>query len=193
MHWELTKIQARPGASWQVLTAVADLLNKNQDKKSRLWTTEIGDINEVVVLRRIEQGARTPLAEDRRLLTETSRLTKAAHSLICETFPDTSVEDTAAGPICEMRTYEFRASSTEELVKAWAAPLKRRCTLSPALAVMMTIEGDPRRLIHFWTYRSLEERMALRREAAAPGYWPPPGGRERWIDQTTAILIPANI
>lgn len=194
MRFELTKVQTRVGASRQVLAAILGILKEDRELCVGIWSTEIGDINELVILMEHPDSSKPALADDHRWIGEVGNLAKAAESLLCEAFPGAAVtRETQAAAICEMRTYDFRPSSMKELLATWTEPLTRRVALSPALAVMTTVHGDPRKLIHFWTYRSFEERMAMRKEASTKGYWPPPGGADRWLNQTTAILVPEEV
>ena len=44
--------------------------------------------------------------------------------------------------------------------------------------------------MHIWAYKSLDERIAIRKKAAAEGIWPPPGDSPV-VKQETKILLAA--
>jgi hypothetical protein len=45
--------------------------------------------------------------------------------------------------------------------------------------------------MHIWAYKSLDERMAVRKKATVDGLWPPPGDSPV-LKQETKILLAAG-
>ena len=98
----------------------------------------------------------------------------------------------AHGPFYEMRSYLIQSGRMEQTRKRWAAALAERVSRSPLLAVMECDLGTASKLVHFWPYKSLDERWAIRSKAVQDGIWPPKGGAaEEVISQENKILIPA--
>jgi hypothetical protein len=44
--------------------------------------------------------------------------------------------------------------------------------------------------MHIWAYKSLDERVAIRKKATSEGIWPPPGDSPA-VKQETKILLAA--
>ena len=68
-----------------------------------------------------------------------------------------------------------------------------RGKLSPLAIVMYALDGAPR-FTHIWPFRDVNERSAIRAEAAKIGIWPPKGGPE-WLtgDMRSTIALPTAI
>ena len=52
--------------------------------------------------------------------------------------------------------------------------------------------GDVNSYVHIWAYKSLDQRMQIRADAAKKGVWPPPGSADRLFTQESKILMPAS-
>ena len=112
---------------------------------------------------------------------------------IFEPWPDAPLLTPGAhGPFYEMRSYLIQAGRMEQTRERWAGALAERVARSPLLAVMHCELESASKLVHFWPYKSLDERWAIRSKAVQDGIWPPKGGAaEEVISQENRILIPA--
>jgi NIPSNAP len=96
------------------------------------------------------------------------------------------------GPYFELRYYTVRSGRMPELRKAWEANIGERAKMSPVVFAGPVDHGVANGFVHLWAYKSLDQRMQIRAEAAKKGVWPPPGSAERVFTQETKILMPAS-
>lgn len=100
------------------------------------------------------------------------------------------------GPFYEIRTYTHGPVGLDETEAAWGKVMPQRREISPVLSVMASIEEGPRKMMHVYPYRSIEERQKARAAASKAGIWPPPGGsvhltglsNELWIANAASDL-----
>lgn len=141
------------------------------------WTTELGDLNRILVLQGFADDAASD-AERRRALDSTDPYGCAAQMTAmsvdrCLPFPGSPpIVPGAHGPVYEVRTYTLRPGALPTLLAAWTPMLPTRMAHSPLTVAMHTLDGAPR-IVHIWPYRDLVERARLRGEAVAKGIWPP--------------------
>ena len=74
------------------------------------------------------------------------------------------------------------------LAARWKEHLAARTKLSPLVGVFTSDVGGLNQWMHIWAYKSLDERMAVRKKATAEGIWPPPGDSPA-LRQETKILL----
>jgi hypothetical protein len=84
------------------------------------------------------------------------------------------LEPSQHGPYFEMRSYTLRAGGVPEMAAKWEKHLAPRLELSPLIGVYTSDIGGLNQWIHIWAYKSLDERMAVRRTMQETGVWPPP-------------------
>ena len=97
------------------------------------------------------------------------------------------------GPFYEMRNYHIQKGRMDQTRARWDGALAERTSRSPLLSIMECELESSHKLVHFWPYKSLDERWAVRSKAVADGIWPPKGGdSEEVISQENKILIPAS-
>jgi hypothetical protein len=80
------------------------------------------------------------------------------------------------------------------MAENWAKHLPARLKLSPLIGVFHSDLGHLNQWVHIWAYKSLDERVAVRKKALDEGIWPPPSTPERpspSIRQETKILLAA--
>ncbi len=77
------------------------------------------------------------------------------------------------------------------IVKRWEGAIEGRLALSPVAALMYSDVGPLNKFVHIWPYESLDQRMAIRKQAVDTGVWPPPGGPDLLVSQDNKILLPA--
>jgi|HubBroStandDraft_6_1064221.scaffolds.fasta_scaffold347582_2 hypothetical protein len=199
MLYELAKLTLQIGSTPRALAGIKDFVTDKSAKGTLLgcWASEIGELNQVAVLR--------GFSDVEALRVERKRVLESSNPFGCldlltrlETdsyapFPDVPpVEIGAFGPIYEIRTYMLKPGRLPQTIAAWRAALPARLALSRNLIVMHTIDGPPR-FTHIWPYASLEQRAAIRAKSVSTGVWPPKGGAEHLAVMTNGIWLPTEI
>jgi hypothetical protein len=77
------------------------------------------------------------------------------------------------------------------VISNWSAAVPERAKRSPLAMAMHTDLGPLNRFVHIWPYKDLNERAAVRGQAAKDGIWPPKGGEGTLMVQENKICIPA--
>jgi len=95
----------------------------------------------------------------------------------------------AFGPFYEFRTYTLAPDGLAETEDAWAKVIERRDAMSPLLGIMASIEGAPKKMLHIWPYKALEDRVKARAQASKEGIWPPPGGSAQLTSLTSELAV----
>ena len=165
------------------------------------WTTEIGPLNQV-----IHVWPYKDLAERDRVRAaaiagggwppNTSEFIVTMRSEIMLQWPDSPLLPKGDhGPYFEMRTYTIQPTDHLKVRKAWEKPLVARTKLSPVIGLWYSELGALNKFIHIWPYKTLDERVAVRKQALASGLWPPtpaPGADHyATVAQETKILVAA--
>jgi NIPSNAP len=199
MLYELAKLTLQIGSTPRTLAGIKDFVTDKSAKGTLLgcWASEIGELNQVAVLR--------GFSDVEALRVERKRVLESSNPFGCldlltrlETdsyapFPDVPpVEIGAFGPIYEIRTYTLKPGRLPQTIAVWRAALPARLALSRNLIVMHTIDGPPR-FTHIWPYASLEQRAAIRAKSVSTGVWPPKGGAEHLAVMTNGIWLPTEI
>ncbi len=161
------------------------------------WYTEIGPLNQV-----IHVWSYADTNERARIRAEavakgiwppkTSDLIENMQSDIFE--PMTSVpalQPGEVGPYFEIRTYVLEPGAAGRMAQRWDEHLPNRTALSPLVGCFSSDIGALNRWVHIWAYKSLDERMAVRKAVAEKGTWPPPGDSPV-IHQESKIALAAD-
>jgi len=90
----------------------------------------------------------------------------------------TPIEPGKYGPFYEIRSYTMLPGGMPKTEAAWAKAVPAREKLSKILMVMGSIDTVPQKLIHIWTYPSMEARTEARAETYRQKIWPPVGGSD---------------
>jgi hypothetical protein len=199
MLYELAKLTLQIGSTPRALAGIKDFVTDKSAKGTLLgcWASEIGELNQVAVLRgfsdvealRVERKRVLESSNPFGCLDQLTRLETDSYA----PFPDVPpVEIGAFGPIYEIRTYMLKPGRLPQTIAAWRAALPARLALSRNLIVMHTIDGPPR-FTHIWPYASLEQRAAIRAKSVSTGVWPPKGGAEHLAVMTNGIWLPTEI
>ena len=96
------------------------------------------------------------------------------------------------GPIFEIRRYSLTPGSLPSIMKRWEGSIGERTKLSPVVLAGGVEFGGANRFIHIWAYKSMDQRLAIREQARKTGVWPPPGGGDELLAQTTKIVMPSS-
>jgi hypothetical protein len=196
--FSLTTLQCVPGGTAAVLAGIENLLTRSRSPSLLgCWISEIGLLNEIVLLRGFE--SLQSMNADPLGRAELRQFPDAADGLVSvdqgifRGFPGLPILDRGRlGRYYEIRTYQLRPApdSLTETIAAWQAAVPERVTLSPLVVVMHALEG-PGRIVHIWPFETLDQRQAVRAEAFEKSLWPPRGSL-KWLESAkSSIYIPA--
>ena len=164
------------------------------------WTTEIGPLNEIIHVweyKSADERARVR-AEVQKLgiwppKTQDLITDMKSEMMIPQPFSP-PMAPSSHGPYFEMRSYTLAPGGTALMAENWAKHIAGRIKLSPLIGVFASDVGSLNQWVHIWAYKSLDERVAIRKKAMAEGIWPPPSTPERpspTVKQETKILLAA--
>jgi hypothetical protein len=186
MHYELATMTLPFGTAATAAQNVQAFCTAPDAKGELLacWFTDIGQLNQMIVLRGFADLA-TLQNERERTQLSTSPLgcgdifqTLEQHSY--RGFPwmkpvRPSRESGISGPVYEIRTYGIKPGGVQPTIDLWEQYVPPREKLSPCLVAMVALDG-PLRFTNIWAYPSLDARSQARADAVAQGIWPPKGG-----------------
>ena len=178
-------------------TAGAEAYVTATEARGRLlgcWTTDIGTLGRLFVLREFADAAE--LAAERKRALFSGNPFGAAEVLTglemdsYAPFPFLPpVEPGNYGKVYEFRTYHLNPGGLPPTIAAWEAAMPARAKLSPLVINMYALDGAPR-ITHIWPYASLDARAAIRADAVAKGVWPPKNAPEQFFAATSTIGHP---
>ncbi|MBS79788.1 MULTISPECIES: NIPSNAP family protein [unclassified Variovorax] len=194
----LTTLQCIPGGVAAVLDGIhKSLSGPRAPALLGCWISEIGSLNEIVVLRSFPSAQaldEQPLGE-----AELAPQPDAIGSLVgldqglFASFPGLPVHAGGKlGGFYEIRTYALKDApqALPQTIAAWQEAAPGRVTLSPLVAALKSLSGPPR-IVHIWPFETLDQRQAVRADAFQKGLWPPRGSLQ-WLDGAkSSIYIPA--
>jgi hypothetical protein len=163
------------------------------------WASEIGQLNQIAVLRGFaDEQARQ--AERERFLLDGSGF--GANAFITDVrienyslFP--FLEPLAAGahgPLYELRVYDLISSGLQPTLDGWRKAIEARTAeqYSKVYAAFYATDGNLPRYLHIWPWQSLEQRYQVRSQAVADGVWPPENSGPQLRDMHSTICLPAK-
>lgn len=200
MNLELATLTVRLGTAAQAIPAIGAFCAGDAARGRLLacWQSDIGELNQLIVLRAFD--------DDATYLAERDRCLRSADPYGCGEFANrvelqgyrafpwiTSIRSGALGPVYEIRTYEVKVGGLQPTLDAWQAALPAREAVSPCLIAMYALDGAPR-ITSIWPFASLEARGQARTDAVQQGVWPPKGG-PAWLtpSMTSTIALPTAI
>ena len=198
--YELATLTLRLGTTAAAATAVEAWSRDPQAAGTLLgcWFSDIGALNELVVLRGFASEAEMSRERRRTLLAADpfgcadflTRLDLAGYAPFPWMAP---VEPGTFGPVYEIRSYELRTGGLQPTLAAWEKALPERTRISPCTIAMYALEGTPR-ITHIWPAASLNERSKARADAVSQGVWPPVGG-PAWLmpQMKSGIYLPTAV
>ncbi len=198
MIYDVTIITVRPATQNHALAVLKDSLATAPDRQLlACWTSEIGALNQILILRHFDDQAAA--LDERRAALESGNpfaIGELVTSMSFDSYVQFPLLDPIAsgdfGPVYEVRSYDFRQSGIAPTMDLWRKAMPARAKVSPVIAAMYSVTGAVPRFMHIWPYRSLEERQRLRAKAIADGVWPPAGGPDHFTTQRTDIYLPAD-
>ncbi|MGH7397721.1 MAG: NIPSNAP family protein [Candidatus Rokuibacteriota bacterium] len=162
------------------------------------WHTEVGPLNEI-----IHVWGYADLAERARVRAEAAKDQNWPPKIrefvvdqdveLLTPFPFIAdVKPATVGPIFEIRRYSLVPGSLPGVMKRWEGSLPERTKLSPIVLAGGVEFGGANRFIHIWAYKSMDQRLAVREQARKAGVWPPPGGGDELLSQSTKLVMPSS-
>jgi hypothetical protein len=187
-----------PRTLQEFLKRFGDALPKRErfSKLAAFWYTEIGPLNQVIHVWPYENALersriRAESVKDGSWPPKTAEFIAAQKTEIFEPVSfSPPLTPSSNGPYFEMRSYTLKPRGIPEMTKRWGEHLPGRLKLSPLTGVFTCDVGSLNQWVHIWAYKSLDERVAIRKKATAEGIWPPPGDSPV-VTQETKILLAA--
>ncbi len=185
----LAEVEKRFGAGYEY--------RKKYSPLTAFWHTEIGPLNEIVHVWQYADAAerarvRAEASKDPNWPPKIQEFIVKMKSEVLVPFPFLPEPVPGKmGPIYELRYYHIKAGTLPDLLKRWEGAIGPRAKMSPVVLAGHIDFGDANGFIHIWAYESLDQRMAIRNKAREQGIWPPPGGGDTLLEQSTKILLPS--
>lgn len=131
------------------------------------WTTLFGGLNQTYLLQRLAPEVRV---EDIAAPSFQPALQSRSVQLLrgIRPFHASRSEDQS---LHEMRTYDLMSGSAPRFMELLRGILDFRERLSPCLGAWASITGRSDQVLHIWSYRSLEERDAVREQLLVDPIW----------------------
>lgn len=186
MHYELATLTLPFGTAGQAAINVQTFATAADAQGELLgcWLTDIGQLNQMIVLR--------GFADLATLQAERKRTQQSANPFGCgEIFQSLeqhsyhgfpwmkpvrpSAESGVKGPVYEIRSYGIKPGGMQPTIDLWEQYVPLREKLSPCIVAMVALDG-PLRFTNIWAYPTLDARSQARTDAVAQGIWPPKGG-----------------
>lgn len=167
-----------------------------------LWTTEIGPLNQVIHVWEYKDAKERAETRERVMKLgiwppKTTDLIADMQSEILIPQPfSPPLSPSNHGPYFEMRSYMLKPGGTAQMSESWGKHLPGRLKLSPLIGVFASDVGHLNKWVHIWAYKSLDERVAIRKKAMDQGIWPPPSTPDKpspTVMQETKILLAAPL
>jgi hypothetical protein len=198
MIYEFRTYTIRAGTLPEFLKRFGDALPKRErfSKLAAFWHTDIGPLNQVIHVWPYENSnARTRIraeaVKDRSWPPNTGEFILTMKAEILEPMPfSPKLDPSSSGPIFEMCINTFKPFTMPSIIKRWNEKLTERLRLSPLIGVFATDVGELNRWTHIWSYKTLDERAAVKAAAVASDLWPIRSD-DIVIGEETKILLPA--
>lgn len=200
MRYEIATLTVKLGKAASVVAGIDAYVKAPEAKGTLLgcWTSEIGTLNEIFVLRGFADD--TELQAERRRALDTTNPFGAGDDIARLQFDSYApfpflppVKPAKLGKVYEIRTYKLKPGGVPATIAAWEAAVPERVKLSPLVIAMHALDGPPR-FTHIWPFASLDARASVRADSVAKGIWPPKGGPE-WLtgEMHSTIALPTAI
>ena len=194
MLYELFTAEVRPGTLGAAVQRLGEAVAARGTSSGLLgcWTTEIGQVNELVALSAVAGSSSVGdgvaghwLAAG---LTEFLVTARLEHLQLFPFLPE--VQPGSFGRVYELRNYVMKPGTTQETIERWEKALPKRIERSRIIGAFYAVSGPLQKFVHIWPYDSADHRQRTRDEAVAAGIWPPKGGAERLLHMQNSLLIP---
>ena len=193
-YFELAYLTTMMGKAADVAAGVKRFCEEaEQGQLAGVWFSDIGKLNQVIVLRTFDSAAE--LDQERQRTLEAADPFYATEWLIdldlqrFAGFPFLpEVELGAVGPAYELRTYEMKHGGLPHVLHAWEQAVPERIQYSKLTAAMYSLDGVPR-IVSIWPYASVDQRTQVRQQVVQEGVWPPKGGPQWLTHQMESIIM----
>jgi hypothetical protein len=199
MRYEIITLTIRLRTAEQVIAGIDAHMKHSETAGTFLgcWATDIGDLNQVIILRSFADDAE--MQAERMGLLFTTEPFGAGEAITDITFDSyvpfpwlPPVAPGKYGSVYEIRTYRLKHGGIPATIEAWKAAVPEREKISPLTIAMYALDGAPR-FTHIWPFNGLDDRAAKRGRAVAEGIWPPKGG-PAWLGaMRSTIALPTAI
>jgi hypothetical protein len=200
MIYEIATLTLRLGTAARAVEGIGSFVKAAGARGTLLgcWSTEISELNQLVVLRSFDDHA--DLRAERERVLNTSEPFGAGEAIAGMTFDSYApfpflppVKPGNYGAVYEIRTYKLKHGGVPGTIAAWEAAVPERIKLSPLVIAMYALDGAPR-FTHIWPFAGLDARAAVRADSVAKGIWPPKGG-PAWLtgEMHATIALPTAI
>lgn len=198
-RYEVTTLTVPIGVTPKALPRISEYVFAAQAKGTPLacWYSDIGMLNQILVIRGFESETELALERERVLLGGNPfGIGDVLTAMSIDTYAPfpflPSIQPGASGPYYEVRVYGLKPSGLAPTIEAWRNAVPARTRLSPLTVAMYALDGATPRFMNIWPYRSLDERNATRAEAVQAGIWPPRGGPEHLSTLQSTIFVAAD-
>jgi succinate dehydrogenase/fumarate reductase flavoprotein subunit len=184
MYYELATMTLPFGTASQAAINVQTFAGQGQGELLGCWFTDIGVLNQMIVLRGFDDLATLKAERDRTQQNASpfgcGEIFQSLEQHSYQGFPwmkpvRPSAESGINGPVYEIRTYGIKPGGVQPTIDLWEQAVPARNKISPCVAAMIALDG-PLRFTNIWAYPNIESRSKARAEAVALGIWPPKGG-----------------
>lgn len=200
MLYEIATLKIKLGSASHVMRGISSYLRSPEARGDLIgcWTTEIGELNQVLVLRCFVDASELFCERNRALHADDPF--DAGDAIVSIAFDSyapfpflPSITPGKHGGVYEIRTYRLKHGGLPHTIAAWEAAMPSRSQLSPLSIAMYALDGVPR-FTHIWPYTGLDARAAIRAESVERNIWPPKRG-PAWLtgDMSSVIAIPTAI
>lgn len=198
MIYEFRSYTLRPGTLPEFLKRFGDALPAREQlsKLAAFWYTDIGPLNEVIHVWPYENAVerskiRAEAVKGGKWPPATGEFIQTMKAEIFEAMPcSPPFLPFDRGRVFEMSTHVLKPFTLPKMNKYWSDHLSEQGTPHELIGVFASDVGALNRWMHIWAYKSLEERAAIRSDAAVnPGR--PSNEGDIVLEEETKILLPA--
>ncbi|MDE1169140.1 MAG: NIPSNAP family protein [Pseudomonas sp.] len=197
-HYELITFTLRVRTTAQALACLEPVLRDASGVLIGCWASEIGELNQVAVLRGFADETQRQAERERYLLAHDAfgieALLLDMHVEDYTLFPFVEpLPPGRHGPFYELRVYNLIPSGLAPTLAGWEQAIRARTAdgYSPVHAAFYATCGRTPRYLHIWPYASLEQRLEVRTRAVANGVWPPDNSGPQLREMRSGIFLPA--
>ncbi len=202
MYYELATMTLPFGTAAQAAANVQTFAAQGQGELLGCWFTDIGVLNQMIVLRGFDDLA-TLQAERYRTQHNASPfgcgdIFQSLEQHSYQGFPwmkpvRPSAESGINGPVYEIRTYGIKPGGVQPTIDLWEQAIPAREKISPCVVAMVALDG-PLRFTNIWAYPTIDARSKARADAVAQGIWPPKGGPANLTtNMVSTIALPTAV
>ncbi len=183
MIHELRTYTIQPSKFKDFVAHTAKVGIKLRTKHSKLagyWTTEIGELNQVVHLWEYENfdhrtRVRAALAKDKawntKYVSRSRPMLQHQESMVLVPADFWPFTPPSGNGIYELRSYRLQAGKVPEWLEHFKVGLQARVKYSKPVGVWSSELGELNRVVHLWPYESLEHRARVRKAFMADPLW----------------------